>query len=362
MSDLRRPAMPSRRPTATLKVHNESNYYHSIKNLARFSGSVIPSIFIPTLLMTAWSALWTALYKTQKHTWLTNLFPSSVLLITIVSVVMGLLLVFRNNTAYDRYWEGRRLLGTLEMQVRNLARFFWIGVITRDSHQVMEKRGAMNLLIAFMHSTKHYLRNELGADYDDVFPYVSHLPDFAPDVSPPQVKNMPMEIGFHLGGFIQKARKNEQIDASQIGCITASLSACIDCFTGFERIRDTPLPLAYSVHLKQTLIVYLLSLPFQLCATNGWGTIPIQLVASFTLMGLEAIGGEIENPFGYDENDLPMDVICAMIHEEITGMMDRPDKLDCTKWLDPWEDLTSTNAKLNESAMFQARISVDHVK
>ncbi|TPX71513.1 hypothetical protein SpCBS45565_g01042 [Spizellomyces sp. 'palustris'] len=231
-----------------------------------------------------------------------------------------------------------------------MSRFIWIGVSAKNAHDALEKRGAMNLLVAYMHATKHYLRNELGLHYDDIYPFISHLPEFAMDnPNQPDIRNLPLEISFQLGGYLMKAKEHGQIDMSQLGCMTNSLNSMIECFTGFERIRNTPLPFAYSIHLKQTLIVYLLSLPFQLVVDNKWGTIPVTLLAAFTLLGLEAIGGEIENPFGLDENDLPIDDICEMIHQEVLSIMDRPDKLDCSKWGTPWEDLSSTHAKLDEA-------------
>ncbi|KAI8817991.1 Bestrophin/UPF0187 [Fimicolochytrium jonesii] len=353
LSDLH---MHRAKATMTHKVKNQSNYYHSARNLVRVSGSVIPRISIPTLLATAWATGWTVFHILYPHKWFKDLIPKSNLLITIVGVVMGLLLVFRNNTAYDRYWEGRRLFSTLETNVRNMTRFVWIGVPARDAHEALEKRGAMNLLIAFMHATKHYLRSELGVHYDDVQPYISHLPEYAPDApAPPDMKNLPVEISLHLGGFINKIRQREQIDVSLYGCMNNALNAMMDCLSGFERIRGTPLPFAYGVHLKQTLVLYLLSLPFQLLDACKWSTIPMCALAAFTLLGLEAIGGEIENPFGFDANDLPIDDISFMIHEEILGIMDRPDKLDTAKWSLPWEDLTSTKAELNPEALAALR-------
>ncbi|KNC97920.1 uncharacterized protein SPPG_06910 [Spizellomyces punctatus DAOM BR117] len=354
-----RPAPPPRRPTQPIKVKNQSNYYHQAQNLFRLSGSVIPKVFFPAILITAWGAIWTVFFMVDEVNFLKGFLPKSTLLITIVSLVMGLLLVFRNNTAYERYWEGRRLWGTLETQVRNMSRFIWIGVSAKNAQDALEKRGAMNLLVAYMHATKHYLRNELGLHYDDIYPFISHLPEFAMDnQNQPDIKNLPLEISFQLGGYIMKAKEHGQIDVSQLGCMTNSLNAMIECFTGFERIRNTPLPFAYSIHLKQTLIVYLLSLPFQLVVDNKWGTIPVTLLAAFTLLGLEAIGGEIENPFGLDENDLPIDDICEMIHQEVLSIMDRPDKLDSSKWGLPWEDLNSTHANLDESAISAAQAQV----
>ncbi|KAJ3184386.1 hypothetical protein HDU85_001691 [Gaertneriomyces sp. JEL0708] len=333
------------------KIKNQTNYYSQAKLFFRFTGSVIPTITLPVILITLWSALWTPFYMVDSVNFLKewNILPKSTLLITVVSVVMSLLLVFRNNTAYDRYWEGRRIWSNLETQIRNMARFIWIGVVPKSPQDVASKRGAMNLLVAYAHSIKHYLRNELGVDYPDLRPFINHLPEFAPDNNePPEIKNVPLEITYQLSAFVDNCRDTGQIDISQFGLMNNALNAAMDCFSGAERVRGTPLPLAYSIHLKQTLIVYLLGLPFQLVIENKWGAIPITFLASFTLLGLEAIGGEIENPFGLDTNDIPLDEICDTLYQEILSIMERPEDLDPGLWSVPYEDLSSTHAKLNQ--------------
>lgn len=78
----------------------------------------------------------------------------------------------------------------------------------------------------------------------------------------------------------------------------------MDCLTGFERILRTPIPLAYSVHLHQAVWLYLLALPYQLVGVLNWFAVPAVTLASFALLGILGIGWEIENPFGYDANDL----------------------------------------------------------
>jgi putative membrane protein len=125
-----------------------------------------------------------------------------------------------------------------------------------------------------------------------------------------------------------------------------TLSAMIDCLSNFERIRDTPVPVAYTIHLKQTLILYLLSLPFQLVSTMHWLTIGIVAIASFTLLGIEAIGHEIENPFGYDDNDLHMESFCDKLKEELIQISDRKTELNPESW--------STPVQLSDFAKFQS--------
>ncbi|KAJ3278490.1 hypothetical protein HK104_002291, partial [Borealophlyctis nickersoniae] len=305
---------------------SESRYRY--RDIARIHGSVIPRIILPTIIVTLWSALWTILYLVAN---VTN-FAIPTHLITILGVVMGLLLVFRTNTAYDRFWEGRRIWGTLLTHVRNLARVVWISVTPKNEQQANERRGCMQLLLAFTVATKHYLRGEEGHRYEDLHHLVAHLPDFQPGSKNPKVKNLPLEISFHIASYVARCRSLDLIDAAQQTVMTNALSGMMDCLTNFERIRNSPIPIAYSVHLKQTLMLYLLSLPFQLVQTMKWGTIPVVFLAGFTLLGIESIGGEIENPFGYDDNDLPVEEFCDDTRDEINRIMDREKHWDPTTW------------------------------
>jgi len=95
----------------------------------------------------------------------------------------------------------------------------------------------------------------------------------------------------------------------------------IEALSGCERILRTPMPLAYAIHLKQLLLLYSLALPFQMVKDLGWGTAPVVALISFTLFGIEEIGIEIENPFGHDANDLPLDNICATIQRNIEDLI-----------------------------------------
>lgn len=88
-----------------------------------------------------------------------------------------------------------------------------------------------------------------------------------------------------------------------------------------ERILKTPIPLAYTIHLKQLLLIYCFLLPFELVQSLGWWTGLITAVVSFTLFGIEAIGLEIENPFGYDPNDLQLDTICNTMKRNIEDLI-----------------------------------------
>jgi putative membrane protein len=101
--------------------------------------------------------------------------------------------------------------------------------------------------------------------------------------------------------------------------------ALIDAVGGCERIRKTPLPFLYVVHLRRALVIYCFSLPFALVDTFGWATVLDVALVAYTYFGIEEIGVEIEGPFGHDENDLPLKDICDSIHKNLYAMADLAD-------------------------------------
>jgi predicted membrane chloride channel (bestrophin family) len=120
-----------------------------------------------------------------------------------------------------------------------------------------------------------------------------------------------------------KVAKN-QISAMIGGNILASVTSLVDILTNLDRILTTKTPLAYAIHLKQILLLYTIFLPMQIMDGLGWFTIPTIAIAVFTLFGIENIGLEIENPFGYDANDLPLDKFCQTLHREIDILISEP--------------------------------------
>jgi putative membrane protein len=312
----------------TFKISANSARYRIAE--FRYKGSVIPAILIPGCITTLWSALWTILYFVANWRWLGV--PNQ--LIGIISVVMGLLLVFRTNSSYDRFWSARLAWGALITHSRNLARFIWVGVKILDEKEKLEQLGALNLILAYCVAVKHHLRMEKGIDYEDLHHLVVHLPEFRNEMEAVP-DHLPLDISYHLAAYVTKCRQTDRADIPTSGNMLTALSGMVDCLTNFERIRTTPVPIAYSIHLKQTLMLYLLTLPFQLLSTMGWVTIVVVFVASFTLLGIEAIGTEIENPFGYDENDLRMDVFCNELKRELE-LIKKKRMLDSKDWETPF--------------------------
>ncbi|MDJ0846406.1 MAG: bestrophin family ion channel, partial [Crocosphaera sp.] len=262
------------------------------RSLWQWQGSVIPSI-VPRVFGCAFFALGiSVLYYFGLNVALpleSGLVPS---------IVLGLLLVFRTNTAYERYWEGRKLWGLLINTVRNLSRTIWVTIKENDSGDRTEKIVTLRLLIAFAIATKLHLRSE---------PVNEDLARFLPEKWHKKlctINHPPLEIAFLIGDYLQQQYNKGSINSYQLTAMFKLLDTMVDVLGACERILKTPIPLAYTIHLKQLVLLYCLTLPFQFVDELGWMTAPIVALISFTILGIEAIGIEIEDPFGYDANDL----------------------------------------------------------
>jgi ion channel-forming bestrophin family protein len=275
----------------------------------QFQGSIIFFILPRVMLCAGFGLLISVLY-------FFNLPVSLPILSTIVpSIVLGLLLVFRTNTAYDRFWEGRRCWGTLIIAVRNLARQIWVSIIDREPDDLDKKKSTLRLLVAFAISMKLHLRQEPISS--EIEPYV--LPHQYENLK--KMNNPPLEIAFWIGDYLSLQYEQNNLDVYRLAAMNQLVNNMIDALSGCERILRTPIPLAYAIHLKQLLLLYCLALPFQMVKELTWGTGPVVALVSFALFGIEEIGIEIENPFGHDANDLPLDNICATMQRNIEDLI-----------------------------------------
>ena len=233
----------------------------------------------------------------------------------IPSIVLGLLLVFRTNTAYERFWEGRKCWGNLVNNTRNLARQILVSIKEVDPKDRVKKISVLRLVVAFAVATKLHLRGEhVNAELEALMSSEQYI----------KLKTMnhpPLEIAFWIGDYLQHQAARQKLDPYYLPTIQGLLNNLVDNLGSCERILKTPIPLAYAIHLKQLLLLYCLLLPFQLVEELAWLTGPIVGLVSFTLFGIEAIGIEIENPFGYDANDLPLDAICATMQRNIEDLI-----------------------------------------
>lgn len=232
------------------------------------------------------------------------------------SLVLGLLLVFRTNTAYERFWEGRKQWGTMVNTVRNLARQMWVTIAEADPSDRQAKIMHIRLLAAFAITTKRHLRYETPTCEELARVMPTQWSDRLQDTNSP-----PLEVAFWIGDYLQQQHDRDRLDTYQLAGMFKLLDAMVDTLGACERILKTPIPLAYSIHLKQLLLIYCLGLPFQMVDEFGWFTAIVVGIVAFTVFGIEEIGIEIENPFGYDRNDLPLDKLCATLWINIEDLI-----------------------------------------
>lgn len=275
----------------------------------RLRGSVIPGILPRVLFCGFFGILISILYPfgLPVH-WpiLSSLVPN---------LVLGLLLVFRTNTAYDRFWEGRKLWGNLVNTTRNFTRQVWVAVAEKEPQDKEEKIANLRLIVAFAVALKLHLRKQ---------PVNEELAALMGSDRFAQLKTMnhpPLEIAFWLGDYVQERHSRGYLSIYQLSDMMKLLDKMVDVLGGCERILKTPIPLAYAIHIKQLLLLYCLALPFQLVNDLHWGTGPVVALISFTLFGIEEIGLEIEDPFGCDPNDLPLDAICTTMLRNVEDLI-----------------------------------------
>jgi ion channel-forming bestrophin family protein len=273
----------------------------------RLRGSVIPAVFPRTLLCGLFAVLISAI-----HIRIPVNVPA---LASVVSnVVLGLMLVFRTNTAYERFWEGRKLWGSVTNASRNLARHIWVTIPDRTPQERQAKRAALDLIVAFAVTMKLHLRRE--AINEELQPLLT-----APQYENLQgMNNPPLEVASWIQDYLQQQHDSDRLNVHQLISLQQLLNTLVDCLGGCERILKTPIPMAYAIHLKQLLLIYCFTLPFQFVPQLGWWTAAVVMLISFTLFGIEAIGMEIENPFGRDYNDLPLDTICDAMKRNIDDL------------------------------------------
>ncbi|TAJ66199.1 MAG: hypothetical protein EPO58_02085 [Chitinophagaceae bacterium] len=235
--------------------------------------------------------------------------------ITIMHSLLGfaisMLLVFRTNTAYDRWWEGRKLWGALVNNSRNLAIKLNSFLPTDDDQNRLFFK---KLIALFADELRQHLLNERTRLSLDEQPH-PEIPDF--DTS----KHIPNQVVTLLMNKINLLHRDGKISDYQLLMLNPELTSFLDITGACERIKNTPIPYSYSVFIKKFLFFYILSLPLGFPLTLGYFTIPVVAFISYVLGSLEMIAEEIEDPFGKDENDLPMHRMAENIRKNVNDIL-----------------------------------------
>jgi len=231
-------------------------------------------------------------------------FKTTIAMHSLLGIVLGLFLVFRTNSAYDRWWEGRKLWGSLLNNTRNFS--FKLNAFLDKAD--LENRTWFAIMIGnFSFAVKEQLRN--GVAIADLEP--TDEPNFVETMN--SARHVPNKISALLYERIMLLYKDNLLNGDQLLLLDRELKEFSEIMGGCERIRNTPIPYSYSIYIKQFIFIYMITLPFAFVESSGYMTIPIVALITFVLLSVELIAEEIEDPFGKDVNDLPTDALAIKI-------------------------------------------------
>jgi putative membrane protein len=222
---------------------------------------------------------------------------------SLLGFAISMLLVFRTNTAYDRWWEARKLWGQLVNVSRNTA--IKLAAILPQEDQRTREWFAL-LLGRFAYALQLHLRSEKTRVALDALRH-AELEGLDPN------RHMPAQIAALIHARVHRAYREGEISGDQLIGLTSDLSAFMDICGACERIKNTPIPYIYSSFLKKFIVIYSLTLPFGFVFSLGYIAIPVVAFIFYVLASLEIIAEEIEDPFGTDANDLPLDRLTEII-------------------------------------------------
>lgn len=229
------------------------------------------------------------------------------LLHTLLGFAISMLLVFRTNTAYDRWWEGRKLWGQLVNNSRNLA-IKLNSMLLQDDEK--NRSFFMHLIPRFALELKLHLQKEETRFLLDERPH-PEIPGFD------RSKHVPNQIAGLMMSRINLLYTQKHITGDQLIILNSEIVSFLDICGACERIKNTPIPYSYSAFLKKFIFTYVITLPIGFVFNLGYLIIPVVVFVFYVLASLEIIAEEIEDPFGKDANDLPMQRISENIEKNV---------------------------------------------
>jgi putative membrane protein len=288
--------------------YNPKTWFHLIFH--SYSTQVMKTLTPTLVIMGVYSSI--VCYVAIEYVHLAGIiFHPTIAMHSLLGIVLGLFLVFRTNTAYDRWWEGRRLWGSLVNSTRNLA-LKLNAYIPRENHE--DRDWFAKMISNFVYATKEVLRK--GVQLGELEP-VSE--DFFEELK--KYKHKPNRISALLYVKVNSLYKNGDLTGDQLITVDKELKDLIDIMGACERIRNTPIPYSYMMYVKKFIFIYIVTLPFGFVTESGYFTILIVLLITFVLMSVELIAEEIEDPFGHDLNDLPTDELAGKIKENVSEIL-----------------------------------------
>ncbi len=240
---------------------------------------------------------------------------------TLIGLVLGIFLGFRNHAAYDRYWEGRKLWGRLVNASRSLARqALTLAQAGQDESNPASCRHFQTDLIhrqiAYVHALRHHLRDT--DSHEDLAPFLD--PEERQQLQ--TQKNIPIAILQSMGERIRRAWDAGWISEYHLPVIEGTLTTLTDIQGGCERIKNTPIPWVYTVLTHRIVAFYCFFLPFGIIKDVQELTPLVVMLISHAFFGLDEIGDEIEDPFGTEPQHLPLTALCRTIEVNLRQALD----------------------------------------
>lgn len=294
-----------------MKVYNTKDWAKLIFSISKSDTllKLAPMIAFVVLFSLGVVYLELHIFEISEDSWVRNL-PQ---MHSLLSFVISLLLVFRTNTAYDRWWEGRKLWGELVNNSRNLALKI-SGIISRSNEDT--RRFFRKTIPIYAFSLKAHLQSrvtEYSLQADDERDLSTKL-----DVE----KHVPNQIARIMFAKVNQLYITGEITGDQLIILNGEISSFTNICGACERIKNTPIPYSYSSFIRKFILIYTLTLPLGYAFTVGYFAAPLVAFIFYVLASLELIAEEIEEPFGDDENDLPMQKISENIQRHVAEILD----------------------------------------
>jgi len=237
--------------------------------------------------------------------------PALTIFHQISGFIISMVLVFRINSAYDRWWEGRKLWGSLVNNARNLA----IKLHSFLARNEIDTRTDFAQIIGnYPFALKEHLRNN---DTIEDIRFNSHLIE----LNYRKIAHKPNYIARQLTVMCLELTKKRLHSPNDYLILSENLNQIIDICGACERIRNTPIPYSYSIFIKKIIFLYILTMPVAFGLTIGYWAVPIVMIMFYAFASLELISEEIEDPFGMDPNDLPTDELSVKIKESVREIL-----------------------------------------
>jgi putative membrane protein len=237
-----------------------------------------------------------------------HIFKDAIAVYSLIGFVLSLLLVFRTNTAYDRWWEGRKKWGELVNNTRSLAIKVSASTQNKDILSYFNRMISNYVFVLKWHlrGGKEELKVDLTPSEKKEFDAVSHKPSY---------------ISQLIYARLRKMKNEGEISEIEYLTMDTNLNTFSNITGACERIKNTPMPYSYNLFLKKFIFVYVMTLPVGFVSSFGYGTILIAVFIFYVLVSIELLAEEIEDPFGLDDNDLPLDEISKKIKENVSDIL-----------------------------------------